>query len=482
MTDTPLQPDTASASNMRWHLTASLAVVATITLWRLFCLWQTPLDLFMDEAQYWLWGQELAFGYYSKPPLIGWAIRATTELGGNTAFWARLVSPLGHALAAVLIGFAARAYWRHPKAIWAGAAYATLPGVAVLSLFVSTDDLLLPAYAAALLAWVKLRETPQSTGWAIAMGMAIGLGMLAKYAMIYLVLALIVAVIATSQRALRRSVLIALAVAAAIMSPNLVWNAQQGFVTLGHTAGNAGWHGIEWNWAGVAEFLATQFFAFGPVFAIAFVPAVRQALQNRKWLLALLPLGILAAVTLQALIRAANGNWAAPVFIAATILTVPWALARWPRATIANLALNAALAVALPAATLVPAMVAVAGRPVFARITAPSELGTQLIALARQSGATAIISDDRMMLASLTWRLHDSGIGVYALPPKGAPDNQYEMSRPAPDMSGPTLLLLPDLPKGCANSATELTLTQPPETLNNLKARKAWLVGHACWR
>ena len=62
----------------RAHLILSIAAIVAITGWRLLALWLTPLDLFMDEAQYWLWGDELALGYFSKPPLIGWVIRAFT--------------------------------------------------------------------------------------------------------------------------------------------------------------------------------------------------------------------------------------------------------------------------------------------------------------------------------------------------------------------------------------------------------------------
>ena len=36
---------------------------------RLVALRWNVTDLFFDEAQYWAWSEEPAFGYYSKPPL-----------------------------------------------------------------------------------------------------------------------------------------------------------------------------------------------------------------------------------------------------------------------------------------------------------------------------------------------------------------------------------------------------------------------------
>ena len=54
----------------------TLILVAAVTAARLTLLAFNRTDLFVDESQYWLWGQNLDFGYYSKPPLIGWVIRA----------------------------------------------------------------------------------------------------------------------------------------------------------------------------------------------------------------------------------------------------------------------------------------------------------------------------------------------------------------------------------------------------------------------
>ena len=44
----------------------------------------TNFDLFGDEAQYWLWSQNLELGYYSKPPLLPWYIGVFTYIFGNS--------------------------------------------------------------------------------------------------------------------------------------------------------------------------------------------------------------------------------------------------------------------------------------------------------------------------------------------------------------------------------------------------------------
>ena len=60
-----------------------LAGIALVTLWRVALLPFDSADLFVDDAQYWLWGQTLDWGYYSKPPLIAWILRLSTSIGSD---------------------------------------------------------------------------------------------------------------------------------------------------------------------------------------------------------------------------------------------------------------------------------------------------------------------------------------------------------------------------------------------------------------
>ncbi|MGB2941567.1 MAG: hypothetical protein WBB79_01895 [Candidatus Macondimonas sp.] len=55
-------------------LSALLGILVALTALRIALLAASPLDLFVDEAQYWLWSTTPDFGYYSKPPVIAWVI------------------------------------------------------------------------------------------------------------------------------------------------------------------------------------------------------------------------------------------------------------------------------------------------------------------------------------------------------------------------------------------------------------------------
>jgi hypothetical protein len=55
--------ETARPAQARiWRLT--LILVGVLTVLRVVALFVTPLELYPDEAQYWLWSRHLDFGYF----------------------------------------------------------------------------------------------------------------------------------------------------------------------------------------------------------------------------------------------------------------------------------------------------------------------------------------------------------------------------------------------------------------------------------
>src|SRR5205809_975892 len=121
------------------------AILAMLTVIRLVGLKLSVVDLFFDEAQYWTWSRELAFGYFSKPPLL---------------------------------------------------------------------------------AYVRLLASGGAR-WPVVLGVALGLGLMAKYAMIYFLLG--VALAAWLDQDARRllgtpPLWLALVIAAVIVAPNILWN------------------------------------------------------------------------------------------------------------------------------------------------------------------------------------------------------------------------------------------------------------------
>jgi len=251
----------------RTWLVWAIGINLMIAFFRLLALRNSTLDLLPDEAQYWSWSRHLALGYFSKPPMIAWLIGGTTAGLGDGEWAVRLAAPLVHAGTGIAVALLGRAMFSARIGFWAALTYATLPGVSFSGLIISTDVPLLFFWALALLA---LWHLPTRAGWgpAVGLGIALGLGFLSKYAMAYFFLGLLVWIALDPRPAWRtawRQLALAALIAAAIVAPNLAWNAQHGWATVGHTAANANWRDFGLHFGETLAFAAAQFGVFGPI-------------------------------------------------------------------------------------------------------------------------------------------------------------------------------------------------------------------------
>ncbi|MEM6904515.1 MAG: glycosyltransferase family 39 protein, partial [Pseudomonadota bacterium] len=207
----------------------TLAFLAAFLAVRLAVNAAELVPVHFDEAQYWAYGQELAWGYFSKPPLVGAAIRLTTDLFGDTLFALRIASPVAHALVAWLIFATARRLFDGRTGFGAAVGYTAAPGVGVSSMIVSTDPIMMVFWGLALYGTVRAREG--GAPWWALVGAAIGAGMLAKYTMVAFAVGLLGWVMLSAERRDWRGLGIAALAALVVFSPNLLWNLQNGFAT-----------------------------------------------------------------------------------------------------------------------------------------------------------------------------------------------------------------------------------------------------------
>jgi 4-amino-4-deoxy-L-arabinose transferase-like glycosyltransferase len=369
-----------------------------------------PADLYPDEAQYWFWAQHPAFGYYSKPPLVAWLIALTTGLFGDSEFAVRLSAPLLHAgTAGFIYAIGARLYDRR-TGFWSAFAYMSLPGVSVSAFIMSTDAALLPCWAAALYAFIRARASG-GRGWWLMVGIAAGLGLLAKYAMAYWLLAALgFVVLVPAERRYLSAFLIAVAVAFLVYSPNLWWNWHNGFASYLHTRDNAELGGRLFHPEAALEFFGSQFGVFGPLFfagLIVLVVRPRALAEPRARPLAVFSLPILAMMLVVSLLSRAEPNWAAPAYLSAIVLVVAWALQRGRRGFVAcSIAVNLAAAIimftgyqALAAA----GVILPARYDPLVRLRGWHELGDKVGAALAAHPGFRLFADDREVLAALVY-------------------------------------------------------------------------------
>src|SRR5579871_6346174 len=95
-----------------------------------------------------------------------------------------MAAPLLHFGTALMVYAIAQRLYDLRTALWSSVVYATLPGVWVSAVIISTDAPLLFCWAIALYAFIRARE-PDGQAWWVLVGIACGVGLLAKYAMAY---------------------------------------------------------------------------------------------------------------------------------------------------------------------------------------------------------------------------------------------------------------------------------------------------------
>lgn len=422
----------------RWLL-FMLAIVLGAALLRLGVNAAGWIPIHFDEAQYWFYGQELAFGHFSKPPLVGWLLRLSSEVAPHSTAMLRFWSVAAHAGIALALFAVARGLFG-PKdgpelGFWAAAAYTAAPGVTWSAMIASTDPVMMGFWALALWAHVRAAEEGRVRWWAL-MGAAIGLGCLAKYTMIAFAGGALGYGLFSARRRDWRGPIVAAGVAALVVLPNIVWNAVRSFPTFGHIAEDA----AAGTGAGLrpdkfAEFAGSQLGVIGPVVFVAILAALWSWRQWRAdWrmrLLAWQTAPLLAAMLVLALLTRAQPNWAAPAYVAGTLLAVRWLMQRdWRRL------LRLQLWIGAGAAALLWTLAALYGDQArdlprwldpFKKMRLGEPVCAAVLPAMAEEGADALLTDDRRRLSECIW-LGGLAAGEFAVwNPGGGAANHYEM-------------------------------------------------------
>lgn len=180
----------------------------------------------LDDARH------LAWGYVAYPPVTPFFGRLSLWLFGASLVGFRFFAAVAEAVAVVLTGLMARELGagRGAQLVAAVAAVPFCLAGGALMQYVSFDYMfwVLTAYFV-----VRLLKSDDPRWW-IAIGTAIGLGMMTKYTMGFFVLGIVGGVLLTDARRYLKNKWLWLGVAASLLVflPNLLWQAQHHFVSL----------------------------------------------------------------------------------------------------------------------------------------------------------------------------------------------------------------------------------------------------------
>jgi 4-amino-4-deoxy-L-arabinose transferase-like glycosyltransferase len=423
-------------------------VVGGMTAWRALVLaFDSPL-LSFDEAQYWTWAQTLHLGYYSKPPMVAWAIAATTALCGEAEGCVKAGAMLAQTATACLLYLLGSALYGRRVGAWAAVLWAVMPAVSLSSMVITTDPFLLVFWAAGLLALVKAVEAEKAVRaggagaapnrWWVLLGVSFGLGLLAKYAMVLFALSLALwLAITPARRSLvkARGLWLAAGVGLLIYAPNAAWNAANGFVSYKHTKDNANLAGPLFHPDKLLEFLAGQFAVAGPLVLagvlVALVLALRKGADPRGRMLAAFTLPLLLIMTTESLLSRANANWTAPAYLAGTVLAAAFLAARAAWVLKASLALHllaAGVLYNLDAARRLVGLPDSARYDIEKRLKGWDEVGRRVsMALAAHPGAR-LLGDERKVLATLIYYVRPHPFDAVKWNPDGVIHDHFDQT------------------------------------------------------
>jgi membrane-associated phospholipid phosphatase len=220
-----------------------LAFVMLVASW--IYLASGTIQLSQDEAYQWVWSKHLALSYYSKPPGIALIQFAGTSLFGDNEFGVRFFSPLFAAILSVMV---LRFFAREISAragFWLLLIIIATPLLGLGTVLMTIDPPLVLCWTWALVAgWRAVQPDGQTRHW-LMVGLAMGLGFLCKYSVLYQVVCWTVffALWPPARAHLRKpGPWLALLVFLIGTTPVVFWNWRHGWITVHHVAGNAGLH------------------------------------------------------------------------------------------------------------------------------------------------------------------------------------------------------------------------------------------------
>jgi 4-amino-4-deoxy-L-arabinose transferase-like glycosyltransferase len=328
-----------------------LLLLPGLWLMRMITAAHSGAGLFVDEAQYWEWSRDLAWGYYSKPPLLPVLIKLSVWVAGDSTTGVRWLVQLCWAVVPLVLW---RLGWEmqrdnqaafgssHAVGAWAAALLASTLASGVLGQVATTDGPLMLCWALQLwLMWRALAQPHQLGRW-LLLGWVLALGVLSKYTMAAVLASWGLWWFSHRSAAVTKGMALALGVATLAMLPHVAWNQAHDWPTLKHTAdllsgANAS---VGFSMATVAlrfaEYVVSQALVAGPVFLLILCIALwrwkfRQPLPTlpllspARWAWqASWPLWLIGAV--QAMQGTAQINWPAPALLGACMV-LGWGLA-----------------------------------------------------------------------------------------------------------------------------------------------------------
>jgi membrane-associated phospholipid phosphatase len=269
--DSKIQNPESSQSEIEWlHLGYLVILLGLFGRW--IYIASGVINLSQDEAYQWLWSKHLALSYFSKPPGIALFQWAGTTLFGDTDLGVRFFSPLcGAVLSWLILNFMAQAVGARQAFLLLLLTFA-IPLLVAGSILMTIDPPLVLFWMWAVIAgWRAVQPDGNTRDW-LMVGLLTGLGFLCKYSALFLPICFgLYFVLQPTARVHLRKVgpWLALAIIGICTLPVIIWNSQNGWITVHHVASNAAMdHPWQPTLKYFLEFFASEAGLLNPIFFV----------------------------------------------------------------------------------------------------------------------------------------------------------------------------------------------------------------------
>lgn len=254
------------------------AVVATV-----LTVFSARYGFHRDELYFVVAGQHPAAGYVDQPPLTPLIARLSIAVFGETPAGLRVPATLATVATILVVTLIAREFGGGRAAqVLAAACTAVATYVVVVGHMLSTATFDLLLWSVACLFVLRVLRTGDGRWW-LAVGAAVGVGLLNKYLVLLLVAGLAIAILAAGPRRvlltwwLPAGIVLALLVA----SPNLVWQATHGWPQLTVATGISADDGFE----NRVMFVPEQLIYLSPGFVPVWLAGIVRLFRDRtlRW-------------------------------------------------------------------------------------------------------------------------------------------------------------------------------------------------------
>ncbi len=311
-------------------------VIITSTLVHLLLALFLPLGF--HETHYASYGFRPDLSYVDHPPLVGW-LQALPVYWSGSDLAVRMVPLLLTMLSLYMLAWLTRDLYPNASPWLAPVAVLILQGSAIVHAgftMVPEVPLLTLGIAAA---WLTIRviRNDRWSDW-LALGVVLGLAGLAKYTAASLALSLPLAllVFGKGRYMLRPRLWVAALVALIVVSPVVIWNFQNDWLSLAHQysyqLGTQVEESIGWDWGKVLKAHAIQLAAYSPLLCLGAIPAIYLALRKRDpgaRLLLAFALPLLLLFFLVSGYTRGRAHWSLLAWVLLAPLVARWLVATW---------------------------------------------------------------------------------------------------------------------------------------------------------